>query len=375
MVKISYVMITARTDHPYTNRPELHVFEPTLESFKRQTFTDFEWVVVDALHEQRKDYFSDMKLPFKVKHIPALPNQWIEMGFPGISTQYNKGIVYSDGELLFFTGDGFMMNPDFMENLWRRYQQGYFPMAWYLYDHTCSDPSYTKGRLDVQSAEEKFKIAYPKQGEAPIPYNILGYNGTKVAIEHRYTESFKDPTKTMFSPAPWLWWFGVSSASREAMLKINGFNQSFDGDRMLLDCDVGSRLELAGYGVRFALFKDIFMIRAPTDSSFWNPLLNKKCATIKCNYPLIWYNRCFNEYRANSKILSEQDIRWIKEVWCAKNCPIRELCQREHPWQYPFEHKAGFAGHDSEKKWFDYWREHQTIRDLAEERERRIKNE
>jgi len=371
--KVSFILITARMDFPYLNRPDLHVFEPTIESFKAQTMKDWgEVVIVDVLYDQRKDYFKGMDLSFKVKHIPAKPNLWLEKGFPGISTQYNKGIIYADGELLFFTGDSHMVTPDFMQNLWDYYQQGYFPLAWYLYDQSCSEPSFISGRLDVQPAQEKFKVAYPDQDSAsPIPYNVSGYSGKRVSIEHRYTTAFKEPDRTVF-PAPWLWWFGCSSASLEAMLKINGFNQNFDGDRMLLDCDVGSRLELAGYGLRLALFKNLFLARIPTDASYWNPVLKKKGITIKCNYPFIWYSRFFKEYKSNTHVLTEPDIKWIKEVWCAHRCPIRELCKREHPWQYPFEHKSGYPGHQSSKTWFNFWKTHQTVIDLVSEREKRL---
>jgi glycosyltransferase involved in cell wall biosynthesis len=364
--KISFIMITARANFPYLGRPDLHVFEPTLESFKQQTMLDFEWVIVDALYEQRKNYFKNMKLPFQVKHVPAKPNLWIEKGFPGISTQYNKGIIYADGELLFFTGDSHMVLPNFMEQLWRRYQEGYFPFAWYFFDN-----SFTEA-LDNEPVVG-WRQAYPEQvSPAPCqPYNILGYSGKKVSIEHRYVEAFKNNNLPL-RHAPWEWWFGCSSASLEAMLKINGFNQNFDGDRMLLDCDVGSRLNLAGYGTRFALFRDIFLIRAATDINKWNPELNKDKITIKCNYPLIWHSRYFNKYKANSEILTDKDIQWIKEIFCQRHCPIRELCQREHPWQFPFEHKAGYPGHNSSKQWFNFWKKHQSIINLAEEREKRL---
>ena len=369
---VSFIMITAREDFPYLNRPDLHVFEPTLESFKKQTNHEFEWIIVDVLYDQRKDYFADKDLPFKVKHIPAKPNLWIEEGFPGISTQYNKGIIYADGELLFFWGDSHIAIPEFADNLWRYYQQGYFPLAWYLYDQTFSEPLHTSEKLDAQTAKEKFKIMYPDQDLAsPIPYDILGYTGKKVSIEHRYTTAFKEPNQTVF-PAPWLWWFGCSSASLEAMLKINGFNQNFDGDRMLLDCDVGSRLDLAGYGLRLALFKDVFLARIPTDTRYWNTTQKKQGITIKCNYPFIWYARFFKQCKANTEVLTDADIKWIKEIWCAQRCPIRELCKREHPWQYPFEHKAGYEGHNSDEKWFNFWKEHQAIIDLAKEREKRL---
>jgi len=348
MTKISFITITARTDFPYLDRPDLHVFEPTLESFKAQTNHEFEWIVMDCLYEHRKDYFHNLELPFKVKHIPTQPNLWLKVGLPGICTQYNKGIIHADGELLFFTGDSHMVQPNFMERLWKHYKDGYFPLAWYFYD-------YTYGQIEG--------------GEpAPEPYNIAGYSGKKVSHEFRYIETFKKTNRDHYR-APWEWWFGCSSASLEAMLKINGFNTAFDGDKMLLDCDVGSRLELAGYDLRFALFKDIYLIRAPTART-WNPSFNKN-VTIKCNYPLIWHSRFFKKYRANEQVLTEQDIVWMKEVWCGQHCQIRELCKKEHPWQYPFEHKSAYAGHNSSKKWFNFWKKHQITINLSEERTKR----
>lgn len=366
--KISFIMITARQDYPYLGRRDLHVFEPTLECFKQQTMKDFEWIILDVLYDQRKDYFKDMNLPFSVKHIPAKPNLWIETGFPGICAQYNKGIIYADGSLLFFTGDSHMIFPNFMERLWRHYQDGYFPLAWYFFDLTYSEHETLKRS---SSHPDRFDEAWPGKQLPCSPYNILGYCGEKVSIEHRYNEAFKD-NELQQRPAPWVWWFGCSSASLEAMLKINGFDQRFDGDRMLLDCDVGSRLDLAGYGTRFSLFRDIFLIRAATDMSVWNPNLKKDAVTIKCNYPLIWHSRFFNQPKANTEKPSETTVDWIKNVFCAKHCPIRELCKKQHPWQYPFEHKAGYEGHHSSKRWFNFWLQHQTTVDLVEERKKRL---
>jgi len=291
-------MITARTDFPYLGRPDLHIFEPTVESFKKQTLKDFELIIVDALYSKRKNYFTKLELPFSVKHIPAQPNIWIAKGLPGITTQYNKGIIYADGELLFFTGDSHMVQANFMHELWRRYREGYFALAWYFYDNSFSDAD-DMSEWGSPKDKEKFDIAYPDQkSEAPITYNLLGYTGKKVSIEHRYIKAFKKNKRQVCS-TPWVWWFGCSSASLEAMLKINGFNQKFDGDRMLLDCDVGSRLEMAGYGPRFALFRNICLIRATTDINLWNPTLKKGKVSIKCNYPLIWFSRYFKRYKAN----------------------------------------------------------------------------
>ena len=374
--KISFLMVSARDDFPYLGRPDLHLFEPTLESFKRQKMTDVEWIVVDACYEERKDYFEGLDLPFKVKHVPA-KNVWLDNNLPGVSTQFNKGIIHADGELLFFSVDGFMFGSDFFENVWSRYQEGYFPMAWYFYDTTFSkvlpmevDPWDTN--------KEIFDLAYPeKDREAPISYNILGYEGKNVTFEHRYVKAFDGNSRKSFH-ASWGWWFCCGSVSLDAMLKINGFDQRFDGDSGLLDCDVGSRLELAGYGHRLALFRDIFLVRASTQIGKWHDNFKKNSLTIKCNYALIWISRYFKNYKANINKINDADINWIKTVYCKKLCSIRKECANNHPWQYPFEHKSG-PNHPKEnfssKEWYNFWKEHQVIIDLKEERKLRLNGE
>ena len=341
---------------------------------------DFELVIVDALYEQRKEYFKNADLPFKVKHIPALPNVWIENGVSGMSTQYNLGIIHADGELLFVNGDSHMMLPDFMQKLWARYQEGYFPLAWYQYDNTFAKvlPMDLNPYTVVDSTKRTFDLAYPTQDvESPFSYNILGYEGKKVTIEHRYSEAFKNNSRNIHF-ASWGWWFGCSSASLEAMLKINGFNQMFDGDCALNDCDVGSRIEMAGYGGRFALFRDIFLICASTQVGEWNDNFKKNTITIKCNFPLLWMSRLRNDYKANMNKINDADINWITTVYCKKLCTIRKNCKKNYPWQYPFIHKSG-PNHPpnsiSSEELFDFWKEHQTVIDLTEERKLRKNGE
>jgi len=348
-MKISIITITARTNYPYAGRPDLNIFEPTLESLKVQTMLDFEWVIVDYLYEERKDYFKDKKLPFKVKHVPASPNVWHDVGLPGICTQYNKGIIYADGELVFFSGEGFMYIPAFFEKLWNYYKQGYIPLVWYFLDDSFT--SYT-----------------PNSETPPVPYNICGYTGKSITTEHRPLLAFKDNNKQIHNSL-WEWFFGCSATSLDSMLKINGFDQRFDGDQMLLDCDVGSRLDLAGYH-KFALFRDLFFIRIRTNTG-WHPKL-QGAVSIKCNMPILRWSRNYYQIRANERELTENDITWMKNYWCRLKCPITELCKTQHPWQYPFEHKSGYAGHNSDKKWFDYWKTHQEKINLTEERQKRL---
>ena len=53
-MKLSLIYLTARvSDSPMIGRPGVHLLSPILESLERQSFKDFELVLVDALWERR----------------------------------------------------------------------------------------------------------------------------------------------------------------------------------------------------------------------------------------------------------------------------------------------------------------------------------
>jgi len=295
-----------------------------------------------------------------------------------------------------------MFIPEFCEKLWARYKQGYIPFAWYFYDNTFTP------KLLIEPVPGWKKTKNEDVEASPVPYNISGYTGQNISIEHRPLVAFKGDNHDY--PAPWEWWFACSTSPMEAMLKINGFDQRFDGDRMLSDCDVGSRLQLAGFG-NFAIFRDLFAIRTRTDINIWNPKLVKCGPSIKCNLPLIWWSRTRNQFRANDCEMTDEDIKWMKEEYCGKQCLLTEQCKTQQPWQYPFEFKEGYGvtfyeiSKDltpetikntriedltgacyipfkssilyeklpkSQKELFDYWRTHQVKINLIEERQKRL---
>lgn len=356
-MKISFITITARIDYPYTTSKH-HLFQPTYECLNNQTDHDFEWIIIDALYKYRKNYFKNKQTPYTVKHIPAQPNIWHEHGFPGISTQYNKGIIYSDGELLFFTGDSYMPPPNFMKKLWKYYNHAYFPLAWYMREYHKNKTTNGPDGDTPQEPSEK----------TPTPYNLCGYNGINVAIEHRYKTAFQKTLKNIHE-ATWEWWFGCSSANIQSMLKINGFDQNFDGDYTLLDCDVGSRLALTGYDY-FALFRDLYLVRLPSKTTYWSSKIQKnQKVAIKCNYGLLWLNRIFKKIKANTTPLTKDELNWIQQTYCKNQCTIRQKCETDYNHQYPFINRNAKVEY---KTWLKLIKNNQI--DLAEEREQRIDN-
>ena len=266
-MRISYVTITARSDYPTVGLPKLHLFEPTLKTLASQTFKDFEYVVVDVFYEERKDYFKEHNYGLKIKHIPASPNIWTQHGLVQTCHQFNKGIIHADGELLFFDADSGMLHPQLMENLWKHYLDGYFVSLGFGSDVTFAPELYERklgkdGNYEYpagswQGTSQASTTIVPTEWIKALGY---GYQGI-IIMDNRYRKLYEDRPSSEHHRIPPDWFYGISTVSMEAMLKVNGFNLAFDGDSALNDVDLGNRLVTAGY-FRLEMFRDSYCVEA-----------------------------------------------------------------------------------------------------------------
>jgi len=117
--------------------------------------------------------------------------------------------------------------------------------------------------------------------------------------------------------APSTWFYGGSSAELDALLKVNGVDEKFDGKKGLEDVDLGVRLEMAGYKGLFILDKDLWHIehwhKPVSDKVLWY-----RGPTPACNYGLLQYNKIRNKWRANMEVLTLGDCEWIRDNICPK---------------------------------------------------------
>jgi GT2 family glycosyltransferase len=356
--KISYITITARPDYPTVGLPGLHLWTPTLETLKKQTLQEFEYIIVDVFYEERKDYFKHSH-GLRIKHIPAAPNIWYKYGVVQTCHQFNKGVIHADGELLFFDADSSLLPADLMANLWRHYQDEWFVSLGFGADLTYAPNIDTYGNQPVDINHNM-----------PLFYDY-GYKG-HVTMDHRYKQLFQDGkvpvyggngvVSLSFAPIPASWYYGISTVSLEAALKVNGFNLAFDGDPALNDVDFGERLVRAGYP-KLAMFKDSFVIEAYAGVA-WHPKMRTPRSEIKCNYGMLLYNRLTDVYRANEITVEPELI--IKQV-CNDKCDIKETCQKSCSYRAPFYNK-------NEKKLYEYWKKYAATerQDLVIEREMRL---
>lgn len=369
MVKISYVTITARADYPTVGLPHVHLWEPTLKTLRNQTFTDFEWIIVDVFYEERKDYWKGQtNHGIKIKHIPAAPNIWAKHGLVQTCHQFNKGITYADGELLFFDADSGMLHPELMENLWRHHGNNFFVSLGFGSDVTYApelqerklgkDGNYEYPKGQWQGTSQTSREIVPTEWIKALGY---GYQGD-IIMDHRYRKLF-EKTDWVCDLIPPDWFYGISTVSMEAMLKVNGFNLAFDGDSALNDVDLGNRLVMAGYGSRLAMFRDSYCIEAFA-GPYWHPKMRKVRPEVKCNNGMVLYNKMSGRYRANEP-LSSADVDYIIHTVCASRCPVRDTCRRL-PHRGPFFNK-------NEPDLYAYWKKYGMceVQDLVEERENR----
>lgn len=320
---------------------------------------EFELIIVDKYYSQRKNYFKNLNLPFPIKHVPAYPNYWLEQDMPAVAQQYNKGIIYADGELLFFSADGWIYPPHIMQLAYKLHSQHWIPLAYYITDWTFAE-QITKKELNKENKNVK---------KPTLTYNYKGYIGKTISVDHRYNQAFNNNPEQFFPHTWWSWFFsGCACVPLKTVLQVNGFDMNFDGDKMLCDVDLGSRLDLTGNN-QFLLHRNFYLIRLALNSL---KMMYKK--TIKCNYGLIGYNRYHKNTVANKYYLTQTDVEWIKQDFCGKKCEMKQFCKKNHEWQHPFEHKAGWEheNHFSDHETFLEWLDNQQTLNLQHERKLRI---
>lgn len=208
MVKVTVVQCT--------KRKEAH-FEWALQSLRRQTYKDFEYIIVDGLYDGRKDQVKklimDMNVDFPVLYLPDKPTRW-RGGRPALCNGRNTGLMFARGDYIVFHDDNCRLCQDWLEKHVKWLNQGYLVAGnWLAYQDTDSDG---KGIVGVFGWEHRSKmVKEPK---------IVGGGWL-------YGGNFSFPLKTA--------------------IDINGFDEICDGEMGQDDVDMGIRAERKGYKIMY----------------------------------------------------------------------------------------------------------------------------
>lgn len=129
------------------------------ESLARQTFTDFELLLVDAIYEQRRDLVAARaaSYPFKTVHLPPWGNNF---PFANYCRSLNVGLAHARGSLVVYFCDYTWVNSDCLAEHWAFQQRhpGAGLMLTYTYrklpEVAPSFPGYGPGILGVVHTDE-----------------------------------------------------------------------------------------------------------------------------------------------------------------------------------------------------------------------------
>lgn len=306
MPSISVIMPTAREDYPIIGLPKLGFLEPTLNSLKSQIFKDFEFIIVDAFHEERSFDFS--KLSFPVKHVPIHPAHrfWLDRGRWGVCGQLNTALIHAEGELIVRVDDCSEFDEEFLARFWGAYESGLWALAMHI--------RFLKGkpaRLNEEYLAEGYEAQYAEKWDDGVDRGALLkklYGEDGLIRDSRYGIVKARGGKMI---GPYNWMYGYSSFTLDAALKVNGFDELFDSDKSLEDVDFGSRLEMAGYRDMFSLDVEHQCIEHE-HKPIPERLIPSGQKPIKCNYAVMMNNRQRKAYRANARSLTSSDIEYIK---------------------------------------------------------------
>ena len=348
MVSISCILPTARGDYPIIGLSDTHVLAPTFMSLEAQTFKDFEVVVVDALHPCKQEWIERHDWSFSIKYVPVHPNHrsWLDRKRWNICGQMNTGILHAEGDLLVRIDDCSEF-PDvrYLERFWEGYQSGFFPMAMHI--------RYLEGRparVNKDYLEKGYEMKHSESWEQDKEAMLRRLYGDEGLVRDTRWSFVEKAGGRMIVPYA-NWYYGYSSVSLEAALRVNGYDELFDGDKSLEDVDMGSRLIMAGYKDMFLLDTDLQVIEhehAPLPES----VITSGVKPIKCNYAILLLNQRKNRWRSNVGGLTSEDLEFIREESLKPPCsPTPE-----------------FYEDNCQGEMFDLWASNPPIFDLREER-------
>lgn len=219
------------------------------DSLQKQTFTDFELVLVDGLYERRKELvYKEARDRFlAVRHVGLTPNPFPIAAFCRYA---NAGIIASTGEILLFIVDYSELPPDLLAKhaAFHKANAGkkLGLMSPHKYVHFQADPNFPRYNRDSvdqyerdvkNGALDKFMWSAGKADHEtyPVPHDADG--GAKV-------EWNADP-KLALQPGPiepCFFHAKNESVPRAVVLEVNGWDQDLDGAHLYQDSDFADRL-------------------------------------------------------------------------------------------------------------------------------------
>ena len=193
----------------------IHVLSPTLNSLDNQTFDDFE-VLLCHRYPEDMEWIEKLYSKLNLRVIEEKPSIWHGLGdgYRTVNNIRNTGILDAQGELLLFLDDYTIFNKNLLQQAWDAYQDGYYI--------TARGMRRIRYNLDAKPTETPTRKSIVDKG-----------------IYSSYNFNHINEGDIIPNSATWTY---CCSVSLEETLRINGFDEVWDGNFGGTDQDFGRRL-------------------------------------------------------------------------------------------------------------------------------------
>jgi hypothetical protein len=252
---------------------------------------------------------------------------WLKHGAWAGQAPWNHGALLARGELFLTFGDCCELPPHYLERIWDWYTRGYWCMGLVVYKK--AGRLYYIGEEDLIEPAPASSIETWRQG---IRRNLkeLRERGVikDLVRDSRWTYVDNVGVVKLKGRSGAQQFHGYASVPLQALLRINGFDENFDGDKSLGDVDCGIKLWMAGYDNVLVLDKDVWLYEnahkgVPEDVLWY------KGPSIRSNFSLLCLNELKHRWRANSYRLTEEEVDWMCEH--AKDWGFRDIDMKANP--------------------------------------------
>jgi glycosyltransferase involved in cell wall biosynthesis len=263
------------------HKPETHVLAQMAENCVKQTFDDFELIVVDLLWEKRPRYLEENfgGLGFPILHIPDKNSIFRDLHLVRICSARNTGLLYARGQCVIFTDDCQDWSANALERL----------ASW--------------GKNDVGATIRLHRDNGKGPVECDSRWEAYGIEGT---------------LRTKCVNAAGIGYLGgsLSMVPLINMLQCNGWDEMFDGGRQLEDSDMAKRLGAGGLQIALEGHAKCIEYKQTPCSGH----IMRTNTIVKCNgayiYP-IWDENP-KRIRANERLLTNDVIDTFMDGECLK---------------------------------------------------------
>lgn len=209
-----------------------------------QTFQDFEWIVVDAFHEQRKEVLGDLSKDLGVHliHLPE-PDPGYKYLHYNIASNGNEALKHVTTPNIVIIDDWHVFPQNLLEEQMKYLEMGYAacPRWHHVAMKEPTGDEYTNGYNEFVASLEVTEIDQRSSKDAPRAF--------------AHTQSI-----IKGCPASW-WWPNASSVPSEYMIeKAQGYDERLNGGTGGTDNDIAMRMQLCGLKFLYLLYMDVYHI-------------------------------------------------------------------------------------------------------------------